>query len=1014
MNNLKRVLSLGLVGTMLAGMMVMGASAAEFTDGEKIEHADAVSTLVALKIVDGKPDGSFDPEGNVTRAEMAKMIATAMNGGNEANTGVKTNPTFTDIKGHWAESYIEYCSDMKIISGRGDGTFDPGANVTGLEATKMVLTALGYAADAYQLTGATWATRTDELARQASPKLYEDLETVMMANAATRDTAAQLIWNGLQNTTKQVRPTTGVNTGSIEWTYEDGQMMLTERYGAQIFEGTFEGNYNTSATGAAKGEIQIKGRLRGAAEVAANGNPISPTTANFPSDLDISFIGEKFKVIFKDGNGGQKNAPDKKDTIYGVFNMDETKVYRITKGDLQDAKDEVNNGRIKFGDVLYDVAGVDENDKAVIWNYGNTADTLGSTVHGSAADATKVEFATWINTAANGLRVKSTDTIKFITDDNGAICKAYVETWTPSTVLSKTSSKVQLEGVGSKDLENVRFVGDEAGKDDLVATAAFYNGSNAEQQVKKLTTVEGKVEAKDGDKLRIDGTWYDKSANFKALSDYATTTFNVGDEYKLVLEGEKYYVAGATISAETDFAMVLRTQKGITDQVKLLLADGSEKTFSVHKDSTVKVITNSTSTVNGNEIAINEDAGAVMVKYETLRNGTEVKMTLVAPVKDASGTTTHTFNKNTKVLTTINGSNPAVTQVVSADAIAFIYFVDENDATNSKWKVFNANTTSSINAKDETNAYVGTKSDKVAAFALTTTTMPTGAGDSSRYGFVTGKVETTYGSDNEKGTEFTVWNGDESDTVLVEGTSAVTKGAFVKYTISDSAISSTEFEALSPSIVKVKEHDTARKLVITTTETYGVNGVIAGTDTSYRMNDDTVIIGVKMDGNKASTNNTIQKYTQISGSDFNNAALVLGTGDEADLIKAIYVDEDNKIDGSGAASAPVTVGNATDVTQAGVKVTAVADKTSASVKEKVKYTVTVSGTAGTGAADDTITLAITGLSGATALAPTSGTNCTVSGLVITITADDVATSGTFTVEGTVTGAVSATLTGAAA
>ena len=91
--------------------------------------------------------------------------------------------------------------------------------------------------------------------------------------------------------------------------------------------------------------------------------------------------------------------------------------------------------------------------------------------------------------------------------------------------------------MGSKDLENVRFVGDEAGKDDLVATAAFYNGSNAEQQVKKLTTVEGKVEAKDGDKLRIDGTWYDKSANFKALSDYATTTFNVGDEYKLVLEG---------------------------------------------------------------------------------------------------------------------------------------------------------------------------------------------------------------------------------------------------------------------------------------------------------------------------------------------------------------------------------------------------------------------------------------------------------------------------------------------
>ena len=100
MNNLKRVLSLGLVGTMLSGMMVMGASAADFTDADKIAHDDAVNTLVALKIVDGKPDGSFDPEGDVTRSQMAKMIAVAMNGGNKTNTGVKTNPSFTDIKGH--------------------------------------------------------------------------------------------------------------------------------------------------------------------------------------------------------------------------------------------------------------------------------------------------------------------------------------------------------------------------------------------------------------------------------------------------------------------------------------------------------------------------------------------------------------------------------------------------------------------------------------------------------------------------------------------------------------------------------------------------------------------------------------------------------------------------------------------------------------------------------------------------------------------------------------------------
>ena len=105
MNNLKRVLSLALSGIMLVGMMAIGASAAEFTDAEKIEHDDAVNVLVALSVINGKDDGSFDPEGDVTRAEMAKMIAVAMNGGKDTNTGVKGTPSFTDIKGHWASRF---------------------------------------------------------------------------------------------------------------------------------------------------------------------------------------------------------------------------------------------------------------------------------------------------------------------------------------------------------------------------------------------------------------------------------------------------------------------------------------------------------------------------------------------------------------------------------------------------------------------------------------------------------------------------------------------------------------------------------------------------------------------------------------------------------------------------------------------------------------------------------------------------------------------------------------------
>ena len=107
MNNLKRVLSMGLTGAMLAGMMVVGASAADFKDADEIEHTDAVNTLVALNVINGKDDGSYDPDGIVTRAEMAKLITVALNGGKDPIIGTKANPTYTDIDGHWAESYIE-------------------------------------------------------------------------------------------------------------------------------------------------------------------------------------------------------------------------------------------------------------------------------------------------------------------------------------------------------------------------------------------------------------------------------------------------------------------------------------------------------------------------------------------------------------------------------------------------------------------------------------------------------------------------------------------------------------------------------------------------------------------------------------------------------------------------------------------------------------------------------------------------------------------------------------------
>ena len=124
MRNLKRALSLVMAMAMLIGMMTIGASAvsaSDFTDADEIVNTEAVSVLTTLNVINGKEDGSyFDPTGIVTRAEMAKMITVALHGGEEPVLGTKTNPSYSDIKGHWAESYIEYCTSVGIISGQAE------------------------------------------------------------------------------------------------------------------------------------------------------------------------------------------------------------------------------------------------------------------------------------------------------------------------------------------------------------------------------------------------------------------------------------------------------------------------------------------------------------------------------------------------------------------------------------------------------------------------------------------------------------------------------------------------------------------------------------------------------------------------------------------------------------------------------------------------------------------------------------------------------------------------------
>lgn len=200
MKNFKKVLALVLAVATVFSFAAMATAAdveyKDLTDTASIEHVEAVKVLTGIGVINGYEDKTFKPAENVTRVQMAKMIGYIMNYGDDINDLYKAACPFADSKSNWGAGYIAYCASQGIVNGRNATTFDPNATVTGVEAAKMLLCALGYDATIESFTGADWATKVMKVAREKD--LFEDLSASKMGSALNRDDAAQMIFNALQ------------------------------------------------------------------------------------------------------------------------------------------------------------------------------------------------------------------------------------------------------------------------------------------------------------------------------------------------------------------------------------------------------------------------------------------------------------------------------------------------------------------------------------------------------------------------------------------------------------------------------------------------------------------------------------------------------------------------------------------------------------------------------------------------------------------------------------------------
>ena len=585
MRNLKRALSLALAAIMLIGMMVVSASAASYnnlTDKDEIVNKDAVSMLVSLGIIEGKPDGSYGPTENVDRAQMAKMLSVIMNKGVDNSALYQSvNSGLTDITSNWAKGHINYCYTTGIIAGRGNGTFDPSATVTALEAAKMLLVAVGYDPAIEGFEGADWAINVSVRADEQG--IFEGF-TKDLSAPLNRDDAALLIYNALD-----VEMIQSYTTNNYPIAYSDHRTILADKYGVIKVQGVVVAN-EWASLASDDGDAALK---EGKTTIY-NGEGIFSTTGNTTvSKEDASLKTQTFNVSTPvDMLGKTVNLYIKKTTIladstvYGdpvvsdvntVVTTGETVLYSGAKDPQVDY------------DKLLGENGLTDKDAKYFWNY-NSGKYIPNTTEKYGDKTANVKGATLT-----------------IIDNNGDGEVDYVlsveKALADITSVNSKKETVTVRTLGTLDNKDVVGYEDMA-KEDVVLYVQYGGRTYLEKPevvtgemehfnvkgTEKYMTVGG--EKYKADELetnaRTEVVKFDVTECDKANGVQFETSYNFYlDDYGNVIAFEEVEAAAKNYALVLDSAF--STNMLNTDaQVKVLLPDGTEKTYQLNWSASVK------------------------------------------------------------------------------------------------------------------------------------------------------------------------------------------------------------------------------------------------------------------------------------------------------------------------------------------------------------------------------------------------------------------------------------------
>ena len=531
------------------------------------------------------------------------------------------------VAGSWYMGYVNYMTAVKVMAGKGEGIFDPNGNVTGYELLKMCLIGLGYNPETEGLVGAGWDIKTMALATNPSfTNLTKDTTVTNWNAPLSRMNAATIISNMIKRNTVSYDLTSGVggtisskikDSGSsfavdyLKMTEKVGTLVANE-YGSIIAIGTKAGEeapIDKTARGYKEQNTLVNFDTTPAA-TKEDPNPTA-TSENVPLKLTSTAdqLGSKVKAYYT--NGGKTfvyAAVVEAAEVEPTFKAGElTNVDLLADGKTRNVQ-YVVGGKLVAENPATDAVEEDKTAnppveaKPAASAFENSNDGVGVFIN-----AQKTAFATkpngeikYYDTNGNGyidlvvthkFDTTKVETVKSIgnSEKYGTVYMTGSAAWNEKSYESTTANTVKSTAVLAK---NADF---EANKDDkFVAIESTNVFGDTTYHGYVLELVEGKVtrKATDNTAIYLDGVKY---SNVELGSDGKTLKSTaVKTEGKFYVLNDAIFFSTTAESASSDtyaliydagFEATSSTAVGgtnsLTIQVAAILPDGTDKVFTV-------------------------------------------------------------------------------------------------------------------------------------------------------------------------------------------------------------------------------------------------------------------------------------------------------------------------------------------------------------------------------------------------------------------------------------------------